>query len=116
MANPLKMIYLNDFLGMYDWSMAGKFSLNKGVSEHVLLPGWISHTGTFELCRGDSMFVSDVWNDCEELRIRETLQICGEHERHDGKHSRAVYEEVLEGEKLSSSHFLCVCRLLAALL
>lgn len=47
MANPLKMIYLNDFLGMYDWSMAGKFSLDKGVSEHVLLPGWISHTGRF---------------------------------------------------------------------
>lgn len=37
MANPLKMIYLNDFLGMYDWSMASKFTLNKGVSEHVLL-------------------------------------------------------------------------------
>ncbi|XP_056884218.1 peroxisomal acyl-coenzyme A oxidase 3 isoform X2 [Takifugu flavidus] len=31
MANPLKLIYLNDFLGMYDWSMAGKFSLNKGM-------------------------------------------------------------------------------------
>lgn len=116
MANPLKMIYLNDILGMYDWSLAAKFSLDKGVSERVLLPGWISHTGTFELCRGDSLFVSDVWNDCEELRLRETLQICGEHGRHDGKHSLAVSEEVLEGEKLSSSHFLCVCRLLAALL
>lgn len=36
MANPLRMIYLNDFLGMYDWSMASKFSLDKGVSEHAL--------------------------------------------------------------------------------
>lgn len=35
MANPLKLIYLNDFLGMYDWSMASKFSLDKGVSEHA---------------------------------------------------------------------------------
>lgn len=47
MANPLKLIYMNDFLGMYDWSMAGKFSLNKGVSERVLLPGWILHTRAF---------------------------------------------------------------------
>lgn len=102
MANPLKVIYLNDFLGMYDWSMASKFSLNKGVSEHVPLPGWILYTRTVEFCRDDSMFVLDVWNDCEELRIRETLQICGKHRRHDGKHSLAVHEDVLEGKKLGS--------------
>lgn len=48
------------------------------------------------------MFVLDVWNDCEELRIREALQICGEHRQYDGKHSPAVYEDVLEGKKLSS--------------
>lgn len=47
MANPVKLIYLNDFLGMYDWSVASKFSLNKGVSEHVLLTGWILYRGTF---------------------------------------------------------------------
>lgn len=48
------------------------------------------------------MVVLDVWIDCEELGIAETFQICGKHRRHDGKHSLAVYEDGLEGKKLSS--------------
>ncbi|KAK2852119.1 hypothetical protein Q5P01_008395 [Channa striata] len=31
MANPWKFMVLNDCLGMYDWAMAAKFSLNKGM-------------------------------------------------------------------------------------
>uniref|UniRef100_A0A3Q3ICG7 Acyl-coenzyme A oxidase n=1 Tax=Monopterus albus TaxID=43700 RepID=A0A3Q3ICG7_MONAL len=34
MASPLKSIVLNECLGMYDWAMATKFSLSKGVSVH----------------------------------------------------------------------------------
>lgn len=37
MANPLKLIILNDCLGMYDWSMASKFFLTKGVSVHLFI-------------------------------------------------------------------------------
>lgn len=44
LANPLKVLILNDCLGMYDWSMASKFFLDKGVSEHhQLLSGDSTH-------------------------------------------------------------------------
>ncbi|KAM9836442.1 peroxisomal acyl-coenzyme A oxidase 3 [Aulostomus maculatus] len=31
MSDPWKLVVLNDCLGMFDWSMAAKFSLNKGM-------------------------------------------------------------------------------------
>ncbi|KAM7377685.1 hypothetical protein PAMA_014138 [Pampus argenteus] len=31
MANPWKVVVLNDSMGMYDWAMAAKFNLNKGM-------------------------------------------------------------------------------------
>uniref|UniRef100_A0A8C9ZKQ2 Acyl-coenzyme A oxidase n=1 Tax=Sander lucioperca TaxID=283035 RepID=A0A8C9ZKQ2_SANLU len=34
MANPWKTITLSDCLGMYDWALAAKYFLNKGVSVH----------------------------------------------------------------------------------
>lgn len=35
MANPMKTLALSDCLGMYDWAMANKYFLSKGVSVHA---------------------------------------------------------------------------------
>lgn len=51
MANPFKTLVLTDCLGMYDWALANKFFLTKGVSLD-------SHSGLSIKCvlTGNSLF------------------------------------------------------------
>lgn len=53
MANPFKTLVLTDCLGMYDWALANKFFLTKGVSLD-------SHSGLSVKCvlTGNSLFRS----------------------------------------------------------
>lgn len=46
MANPWKLIVLEDCLGMYDWSCLAKFFLNKAVSQNEWI---ISHFALHDL-------------------------------------------------------------------